>query len=116
LQLGKRLYEGDTAFCSAWNFGPNDESFMRVEDLVKRAIGILGTGTVVVKPDDSKHETHILKLDVTKARMFLGWQPTLNFEQNIKFTFDWYKNYYEKTADMVEFTNEQINTFFNTQA
>lgn len=112
LKLGQRLYEGETSMCQAWNFGPNDESFMCVEDLAKKAVGILGKGSVNIKPDDTKHETHILKLDVTKAKTVLGWHPTLNFEQNLEYTFSWYKNYYEKTENVVDFTNKQINYFF----
>lgn len=112
LRLGKNLYEEDITMCSAFNFGPNDESFMSVEELVKRAISILGKGTLNIKPDDTKHETNILKLDVTRAKTILKWQPSLNFEENLKYTFDWYKNYYEKSEDVVVFTNNQINTFF----
>lgn len=112
LKLGKNLYGGDVSFCSAWNFGPNDESFMCVEDLTKKAVEILGEGSVLIKPDNSKHETNILKLDVTKSKTLLKWHPTLNFEQNLEYTFSWYKNYYEKKEDVVEFTNKQINKFF----
>lgn len=112
LKLGKNLYEEDITMCQAWNFGPNDESFMCVEELVERAVGILGSGSVNIKPDGSKHETNILKLDVTKAKTLLNWHPTLNFEQNLEYTFSWYKNYYEKKEDMVVFTNNQINKFF----
>ncbi|MCF7843479.1 CDP-glucose 4,6-dehydratase [Candidatus Gracilibacteria bacterium] len=112
LRLGKNLYEEDTVMCQAWNFGPNDESFMCVEELAKRAVGILGSGSVNIKPDGSKHETNILKLDVTKAKTLLGWRPVLNFEQNLEYTFSWYKNYYDKKEDVVVFTNKQINNFF----
>lgn len=112
LKLGEKLYKEDVSLCQAWNFGPNDESFMCVEDLANRAVEILGKGAVLVKPDGSKHETNILKLDVTKAKTILGWHPTLNFEQNLGYTFSWYKNYYEKTENVVDFTNKQINQFF----
>jgi CDP-glucose 4,6-dehydratase len=110
--LAKGLFEGKTELSGAWNFGPNDESFMPVEALVKNAINILGKGAVEIKPDSSKHEANILKLDINKARTTLNWKPRLNFQENLNFTFDWYKNYYENLSDSVEFTKKQIKEFF----
>ncbi len=112
LMLAKGLYEAKKEFSGAWNFGPNDESFMTVHKLVNEAIKILGKGSLKIKPDLSKHETNILKLDISKVKTLLGWQPTLNFQQNLDFTFNWYKNYYEKSEDVVKFTNQQIKIFF----
>lgn len=112
LMLTKGLYEKQVNLSGAWNFGPNDESFMTVKKLVSEAIKILGRGKLVVKPDSSKHEANILKLDISKAKTLLGWQPTLDFQQNLEFTFNWYKNYYEKSGDIIKFTNQQIKTFF----
>jgi CDP-glucose 4,6-dehydratase len=112
LMLAKGLYEGKAELSGAWNFGPNDESFMPVEMLVKKAINILGKGTIDVRLDSSKHEANILKLDVNKAKAILGWQPKFNFEKNLQFTFDWYKNYYENLSNPSEFTNKQIEEFF----
>ncbi len=113
LQLGMKTYEGQHHLSGAWNFGPHGESFVCVEDIARKAIGILGKGEIVVSHDDSKHETNILKLDISKAKTILGWSPTLNFEQNLDYTFSWYKNYYEQGKDMVAFTNKQITNFFD---
>lgn len=113
LKLGERLYNEDVPMCQAWNFGPNDESFMCVEELTNNAIKILGKGKIFINKDDSKHETNILKLDVTRAKTFLKWKPTLDFKGNLDYTFSWYKNFYEKNEDVVVFTNRQINSFFN---
>lgn len=111
LLLVKGLYEGRTDFVGAWNFGPNNESFVCVKDLVKSAIKILGKGELKVKKDGSKHEVGILKLDTTKSKCILNWKPILNFEESLKFTFDWYKNYYENKENPIKFTNNQINYF-----
>ncbi|MDB5259224.1 MAG: CDP-glucose 4,6-dehydratase [Candidatus Taylorbacteria bacterium] len=112
LILAKGLYEGRHDLSTAWNFGPEDESFLTVQQLVDAAIRILGKGSVDIRPDDSKHEANILKLDIGKAKKLLGWHPKFDFKQNLQYTFDWYKNYYEKREDVVEFTNKQIETFF----
>ena len=112
LQLGKSLYEGNVSHSRAWNFGPNDDSFATVEELVQKALLLLEKGTLLIKADESKHETKILKLDITEAKTLLGWSPNLNFEENLEYTFSWYKNYYEKQVDVIDFTDSQINSFF----
>lgn len=113
LNLAKGLYENKSDYSGPWNFGPNDESFISVKQLTEEAIEFLGKGSIDIKSDSSKHETNILKLDITKVKSVLNWYPTFDFKQNLGFTFSWYKNYYEKTGDIVEFTNQQIKSFFN---
>ena len=111
MMLGKGLYEGDTTLSGAWNFGPQSESFVTVKGLLDEVVKNKVVFDCEIKPDNSKHEAGILKLDITKAQNVLHWTPKLNFSETIKSTFDWYKNYYEKLEDVVEFTNKQINTF-----
>ncbi|MEK9151265.1 MAG: CDP-glucose 4,6-dehydratase [Patescibacteria group bacterium] len=112
LELASGLYAGKLEYSDAWNFGPDHESFVNVEELVKRATLLLGKGTYEVQEDKTKHEAGILMLDTTKAKSLLRWSPKLKFEENIDFTFSWYKNYYEKAEDPIEFTDAQIRKFF----
>lgn len=112
LDLAKRLYEGGVTFSDVWNFGPGDESFVCVEDLVKQSISVLENGQYEIQADTTKHEASILKLDTTKAKTVLNWHPKLDFQRNIEFTFEWYKNYYSKSESPIAFTNRQIETFF----
>lgn len=112
LILAKELYEKKVLVSGAWNFGPNNDSFMSVRALAEGAKEILGKGDYIINPDVTKHEAGLLKLDINKAIALLGWTPTLNFKETLNLTFMWYKHYYEKGEDIVEFTNKQINTFF----
>jgi CDP-glucose 4,6-dehydratase len=112
LMLAKDLYQKKVIVSGAWNFGPTSDSFVSVRILAEGALEILGKGKYTIKPDTAKHEATLLKLDINKAIALLGWQPTLNFKETLNLTFAWYKNYYEKNEDIVEFTNKQINRFF----
>lgn len=112
LMLAKGMYEGEASFSGAWNFGPNNESFVTVRELIDQAIKILGEGEHSTKPDTDRHEAGNLKLDINKANALLKWQPKLSFQENLELTFSWYKNYYENLKDVVEFTNKQIKQFF----
>lgn len=112
LMLGEKLYEEKTELSGVWNFGPNNESFVSVRSLVEGGKKFLGKGGYQIIPDVSKHEATLLKLDINKAIALLGWKPVLNFQETLALTFGWYRNYYEKSEDVVEFTNKQINDFF----
>lgn len=112
LMLAQELYMKKVLMSGAWNFGPNNDSFVSVRALAEGAKEILGKGEYVISPDTTKHEATLLKLDINKAIALLGWKPTLSFRQTLDLTFTWYKNYYEKSEDVVVFTNQQINTFF----
>lgn len=112
LNLAMRLYGGEKEFSDTWNFGPNYESFIDVETVVKKATDMLGEGSYEIQEDNTKHEANILKLDTTKAKALLQWCPRLDFQKSIELTFDWYKNYYQKEEDPVLFTNKQIDMFF----
>ncbi|MDK2789587.1 MAG: CDP-glucose 4,6-dehydratase [Methanothermococcus sp.] len=112
LLLAQHLYNGKKEFVGAWNFAPNEENFINVENLVKKGIEILGTGKYTVKRDDSKHEMKILKLDATKAKTYLKWKPVLNIDETLNWTFEWYRKYYGN-EEMSSVTNNQINLFFD---
>ncbi|ENN95792.1 CDP-glucose 4,6-dehydratase [Methanocaldococcus villosus KIN24-T80] len=111
LLLAERLYNGEIDFIGAWNLAPNEENFITVEELVKKGTEILGKGRYIIKKDEEKHESKILKLDATKAKVYLGWRPLLSIDETLKWTFEWYRRYYNG-EDMITFTNRQINTFF----
>jgi CDP-glucose 4,6-dehydratase len=77
---------------SAWNFAPNPEAQVRVQDFVQAMIDSWGSGAsirVVEAPDCP--ETASLLLDNAKACGELGWRPLLRLEQTIGLTTDWYK-------------------------
>jgi CDP-glucose 4,6-dehydratase len=109
--LGKKLYEGDRSLTEAWNFGPNSGNFLTVEEIVKKGIEIVGRGSYEVG-SEKFHEATLLKLDISKARSLLGWKPKFDAETTFSYTFEWYKNYYEKKEDPVLFTDRQIDNFF----
>ncbi|KZX11410.1 CDP-glucose 4,6-dehydratase [Methanobrevibacter curvatus] len=99
-------------FNSSWNFGPYDENIVNVELLVKTLIFHWGFGDYKVESDDKFHEAILLKLDISKALKYLNWKPLLNFNDSIKLTVDWYKEYYINNGDMIKFTNNQIFNYF----
>ncbi len=113
LLLSKVLFEGNKAFVTQWNFGPNDENFIPVIELIKRGIDILKIGSYEIDENSGFHESRFLKLDISKAKTDLNWHPRIGVKETLEFTYNWYKNYYEKLSSPIEFTEKQIEDFFN---
>jgi CDP-glucose 4,6-dehydratase len=113
LMLAMGLYKGRKELSGAWNFGPNNESFLTVEELVSRSLHILKKGEMIIKPDASKHEDAILKLDTSKAKTALGWKPQLNIDGSLLNTLNWYSYYYKKGRHIQSFTDLQIKNYFH---
>jgi len=92
--LAQKLYENPTGFSGSWNFGPTIESIKTVKELTEKTIGILGKGSVTIgNTDTQKHEAGLLHLNCDKSNHQLAWNPVWNFEQTVKTTIEWYKNY-----------------------
>ncbi len=113
LMLGQKLYNGNKDLSGAWNFGPNEDSFVCVETLVKAGLSILNKGSYQVIEDISnKHEANLLKLDINKAGNILQWRPQWQFADSLKATFEWYDQFYANDNLINNFTNKQIKEYF----
>jgi len=105
LLLGGLLHD-DIQYSGAYNFGPEKEDHLTVQQLVEEAITILGMGQWKNTGDiNQPHEAGILKLSIEKAKRTLGWQPKLNARKAIGLTMNWYKNAKNQVAD---FSTKQI--------
>jgi CDP-glucose 4,6-dehydratase len=112
LQLAQGLYQGVAKLAGAWNFGPKEESFVCVEELVKNGINVLGAGGYQIVEDVVRHEAKVLKLDINKAINVLKWHPKWNFDEGLKETFEWYNEFYTNTEYISDFSDRQIKLYF----
>ncbi len=112
LQLAARLWQSDgRPFADGWNFGPADDSVVPVVELAQLLCRKWGRGEVVIQVNPNQpHEAGLLKLDSTKARTELGWNPVWNVDQAVKATVDWYRGV-SQGADPIALTNEQLDRF-----
>lgn len=115
LLLGALMYENGTKYSNGWNFGPNDESIISVENIVKGIIQHWGDANYCIDIPDSTqpHEANFLKLDISKARALLDWKPVYNIYEAIERTIKWYKSFYggENQEKMYERTIEEIRNY-----
>jgi CDP-glucose 4,6-dehydratase len=96
LQLGARLSGIGTddpgAFCEAWNFGPNLDGARPVRDLVDGILACWGRGRWEHHHDPTApHEAGMLRLNIEKASVRLGWKPRWHFDEVVARTVEWYR-------------------------
>ena len=111
LLLGQKLLEEGKKYAEGFNFGPNEDSVLRVQDVVNMVIKNFEKGEMVVHKTDNLHEANLLMLNIEKAFNVLGWHPTYSADTAIKETVNWYKHFYNKDIDMYEFTMNQIKNY-----
>ncbi len=111
LLLGQRLLEEGKKYAQGFNFGPNEESVLTVSEVAQKVCEYYEKGKVIVGEKSPLHEAGLLMLNIEKAKNILGWKPTLNANEAIKNTVDWYKHFYNNDCDMHEYTMKQIKDF-----
>ena len=112
LLLGEKLYENQKLNGESFNFGPNSNQNYTVSDLIKE-MQKYWKGDIEIKqsPDNQKKESSLLKLCCDKAQHLLCWYPTLNFQESVKFTVEWYWEYYNRNIDIYDLSCYQIRQY-----
>jgi CDP-glucose 4,6-dehydratase len=109
--LAEKLLAEPANFASAFNFGPGEEDAWPVERIASKLAHMWGGGATWRKDSEpSPHETNVLRLDASKARLLLGWKPRLNIETALEWTVAWYSAAHQG-ANMAEVTEKQISEY-----
>jgi len=111
LTLAQKLYQDGATFAQAWNFGPNDNDAKSVQWIVEMLTN-KWSKDAGWKLDSQKHphEAHYLKLDCSKAKAFLNWQPRWQLEYSLEQILDWYRCYLNG-HNLQEITLNQIKKY-----
>ena len=92
LVLAQKLYQEGVAYAEGWNFGPNDADAKPVQWIVAQLTQHWGEGASWVLDDgDHPHEAHYLKLDCSKAKARLDWQPRWSLNEALEKIIAWHK-------------------------
>lgn len=114
LLLAEKLYESGAEFAEGWNFGPSDDDTRTVLWIVEKLTQDWGEGASwVLDQGEHPHEAHYLKLDCSKARMRLNWQPRWKLDIALQHIIAWHRAHGEG-RDMRDVTLKQIETYLNT--
>ena len=108
LTLAERCWSEGAGCAEGWNFGPNDADARPVQWIVERMTQRWGEGACWERDAaPHPHEAHYLKLDASKAKMRLGWQPRLDLGATLDWVVEWYRRF-AQGADARTLTLEQI--------
>ena len=96
LVLAEKVYADAGLGTQGWNFGPNADSEQTVSAIADRVCALWPAtdGWLDVSTPGQVHEAHLLKLDSTKARIHLGWQPRWTLDQALQATVDFYRDHF----------------------
>lgn len=115
LMLAERLVTQGAEFAAGWNFGPEDKDARTVEWIARRLAALWGDDAAWSHDGDVRHlhEARFLKLDISKARGQLGWQPRWTLETALERTIGWHKAWLAR-ADMRDVSLKQIADYQTT--
>ncbi len=117
LNVGAKLFEDATLNGEAFNFGPRAEQNHTVEQLLKDLSiywDFKGVDDAFNITDNILfHEAGLLKLNCDKALFSLKWQATLEYKDTIRFTSEWYYDFYNSDKNILDKTIEQILEYEN---
>lgn len=111
LMLAEKLYAHPKEFSSAWNFGPAPSDVVPVREVLRR-LQRLWDGAPRWRADQGVHvrEAKYLRLDCTKARKELNWEPCWDLDSALASTVEWYKAQ-QGNKNMRQVTQEQIEAY-----
>lgn len=111
LTLAQKLYEGNGSFTEGWNFGPPEEDARPVEWIVRQLCSRWGEGArYEIDGGEHPHEAHYLKLDCSKARSELGWNPRWSLERALDSIVAW-SEVFRSRGDLGEECLRQIDQY-----
>ena len=119
LLLGQALSIGKIGSGNAFNFGPKSDQIKTVAELLDSLsknwdMNINQSDLIKINKsfEGITHEAGLLKLNCDKVLSKINWKPVLEFEETIRFTSNWYREYYlEKNIDMFNYSLKQIELY-----
>jgi CDP-glucose 4,6-dehydratase len=113
LSLAQALVDGDGGLAGAWNFGPHDHDVRPVQWIADRLVENWGPEAAWKMDEeyDTKPEAFTLKLDSSKARALLGWDPKVGLDTALEWIVEWHRGWIEHHDRAAELMREQLERF-----
>jgi len=114
LALAQRLFEKPDDFAQGWNFGPNEDDAKPVSWILDSMVDAWpGSSRQLDQTTNNPHEANYLKLDISKAKSKLNWQPTWGLKHTLENIVKWHRAWLSGD-DMQAFSKNEINEFINS--
>ena len=117
LNLGQKIYNDKNFNGEAFNFGPRAEQNQTVKQLLEDLSKYWNFENVDdafrITDNIPFHEAGLLKLNCDKALLYLKWQANMGYNDTIKFTSEWYYDFYNSEKNILDKTISQISEYEN---
>jgi CDP-glucose 4,6-dehydratase len=111
LVLAQGLWNHGAELAEGWNFGPRDDDARTVEWIVKALSDLVPTSQgYEIDSQPQPHEATYLKLDISKARAQLGWQPRWTLAEALEKIVAWDLERH-RGRDIIEISRSQIEEY-----
>ena len=111
LMLAERLSQDASRFASGWNFGPADADAKPVSWIANELARLWGSpATWCQDPASHPRESNLLKLDASKAKAHLDWNPMSPLSLALEWIVEWYRAF-QAGADLRSVTVRQIERY-----
>jgi CDP-glucose 4,6-dehydratase len=111
LILCQALWNDPQTAAQAWNFGPRDDDAQPVQWIVEKMCALWGDGARWTRDESAQpHEALYLKLDISKARNGLRWQPRWPLAEALDRIVDWQRAWLSG-VDMHEHCLKELERF-----
>ena len=93
LILAQKLYEDQKEYAVGWNFGPNEQDVKPVDWILDKMISKWPNSSWELDASSNPHEAGFLKLDISKAKSQLGWQPVWELSRTLDKIIAWHRSW-----------------------
>lgn len=108
-RMTKELLRGQS-----FNFGPRENVNETVGKLIRGLRSHWpGAKEPKIEKTYAKPEAGLLRLDCSKAKEWLGWQATLDFDETVAFTANWYREFCGRKEKAWDLTIDQIKKYMS---
>jgi CDP-glucose 4,6-dehydratase len=116
LILAQKLYGDQKEYAEGWNFGPNDSDSKPVDWILDKMISKWPNSSWKLDVNSNPHEANFLKLDISKAKLKLGWKPVWELNYTLEKIIAWHRAWLDKKdmqamclAEIKEYTRDMNN-------
>jgi len=96
LILAQKLYDNQDEHAEGWNFGPNEQDVKPVDWILDKMTSKWPNASWELDENPSPHEAGFLKLDISKAKLKLGWNPIWELSYTLEKIISWHQAWLNK--------------------
>lgn len=110
LVLAQALYDNPSGYAEGWNFGPKEEDAQPVSWILDKMTQHWQGAAWQLDTNAQPHEAGYLKLDISKAKTRLNWQPTWSLANTLEKIVQWHQAWLNGD-DMQAYCLQEVSQF-----